>query len=74
MTPEQQAVEQWLSKPAPFPVACGCMGPRNGEPVCPCAMKWVEKVDGQWYQITDCRHPAGIVPLTRALTALRDTK
>lgn len=32
---------------------CGCMGPQNGEPVCPCAMKYVKVVDGHYIQITD---------------------
>ena len=31
--------------------ACCCMGPRNGEPVCPCAMKHVKIVDGHYVQI-----------------------
>ena len=33
--------------------ACGCMGPQNGEPVCPCAMKYVKIVDGHYIQVTD---------------------
>lgn len=35
------------------PQACGCMGPQNGEPVCPCAMKHVRIVDGHYIQISD---------------------
>jgi len=60
MTNEQIAIRQWLSKPAPISNACGCMGPRNGEPECPCMMKWIEKVDGHWYHIREHRSPNGI--------------
>lgn len=35
------------------PQMCGCMGPQNGEPVCPCAMRFVSKIDGRYYRITD---------------------
>lgn len=55
-----QAVKQWLSKPAPYQSACGCMGPLPGEPLCPCAMKWVENVDGFWYKITERRSSNGV--------------
>ena len=51
MTPEQKAIEQWLSKPAPEPIMCGCMGPRGDDPVCRCRMKWYEKVGDDWYWI-----------------------
>lgn len=27
---------------------CACLGPQEGEPVCPCAMRWVKKVDGRY--------------------------
>ena len=30
--------------------ACGCIGPQNGEPRCPCAMRGVIKRNGQWVQ------------------------
>lgn len=32
---------------------CGCMGPREGDPVCPCAMKYVKVVDGHYIQFKD---------------------
>ena len=35
------------------PHACCCMGPQDGEPVCPCAMKYVKIVDGHYIQISD---------------------
>lgn len=32
--------------------ACGCMGPQNGEPLCPCMMRarGVYKKDGRWVE------------------------
>lgn len=136
-TAEQKAIRQFLSKPAPYGSACGCMGPQsigpeksdifqltiNFEenrleaiklihnyfkislaeakdkleknnvfdfeydfqykrleeklieknikytikenpsmryPVCPCAMSYVEEVDGQFYKIIENRSPDGI--------------
>lgn len=60
MTNEQIAIRQWLSKPEPYFGACGCMGPRFGEPFCSCKMKMVEMVDGKYYLITEHRFPDGI--------------
>ena len=60
MTNEQAAIRQWLSKPAPYFDACGCMGPQDGKPRCPCRMQMVEQVDGEWYEITEHRSPDGI--------------
>jgi hypothetical protein len=28
--------------------SCNCIGPRNGEPLCPCAMRGVEIKDGRY--------------------------
>ena len=33
--------------------ACGCIGPQNGEPVCPCRMKYVTIKDGRYVSVTD---------------------
>lgn len=33
--------------------ACCCIGPQNGEPVCPCRMKNVLIVDGRYKEIVD---------------------
>lgn len=33
--------------------ACNCIGPQNGEPACPCAMRSVRVVDGRYVRITD---------------------
>lgn len=57
---EQLAIRKWLSKPAPYFDACGCMGALEGDPVCPCRMKMVEKIEGIYYEITEHRSPEGI--------------
>ena len=61
MTNEQIAIRQWLSKPTPYSASdCGCLGPREGEPACPCVMRWVEKVHDSWYRIREHRSSDGI--------------
>jgi hypothetical protein len=57
---EQQAIRNWLSKPAPTQEPCGCMGSARGEPVCRCAMAYVEVVNAAYYQVTEHRSPDGI--------------
>lgn len=52
MTNEDLAVQMFLSKPRPISSPCGCMGPRDGEPLCYCAMQWVSKVEDKYYQIS----------------------
>ena len=32
---------------------CNCVGPQNGEPVCPCAMRAVKVIDGRWMKVQD---------------------
>jgi hypothetical protein len=32
---------------------CGCIGPQNGEPVCPCQMRCVKVVDGRYVMTRD---------------------
>jgi len=38
-----------------YPDACACMcvGPQNGEPVCPCRMRNVVVINGRYKEITD---------------------
>lgn len=57
---EKQAIRAFLSRPAPYMGACGCMGPQNGDPVCPCQMAWVVKLEDGFYMITEHRSPDGI--------------
>jgi len=43
--------------------ACCCIGPQNGEPVCPCRMKYVTIKDGRYVSITDLGPaPAQAIP------------
>jgi hypothetical protein len=37
----------------PIAHACNCMGPQNGDPVCPCMMKGVTIVDGRYIKTQD---------------------
>lgn len=30
--------------------SCGCVGPQNGEPKCPCLMRGIIKRDGRWIE------------------------
>lgn len=46
--------------------SCGCRGPQNGEPVCPCMMRDVRIVDGRYVRITDL----GPAPMTSGLSSL----
>jgi len=32
---------------------CFCIGPQNGDPVCPCRMRNLQKKDGRWIEIID---------------------
>lgn len=33
--------------------ACGCIGPQNGDPVCPCRMRSMQQVNGRWVEQID---------------------
>lgn len=51
---EKQAVKQFIVRKNDIYIsACGCMGPQNNEPLCPCAMKMVETVNGKYYRIVE---------------------
>lgn len=30
--------------------ACNCIGPQNGQPLCPCMMRGVQERDGRYYR------------------------
>lgn len=34
-------------------MACFCIGPQNGEPVCPCRMRFVQVRDGRYVEVND---------------------
>jgi hypothetical protein len=56
-----QSIPRGLSNPAHRKVenvysdtrACMCVGPQNGEPVCPCRMRNVVVINGRYKEITD---------------------
>ena len=33
--------------------ACNCIGPQNGEPLCPCQMRTVKIIDGRYVRTQD---------------------
>jgi hypothetical protein len=33
--------------------ACNCIGPQNGNPVCPCRMRGLKQVEGRWVEVID---------------------
>lgn len=33
--------------------ACGCVGPKKGQPLCPCRMRNVRNVNGRWVETID---------------------
>lgn len=38
----------WGTDKSAQAIACNCVGPRPGEPLCPCQMRGVIKKDGKW--------------------------
>lgn len=53
MTPEQIAIKIFMQRPKPYFDACCCVGPKDGDPVCPCSMQMMVKVDDVYYKITE---------------------
>lgn len=45
------AIYDYLMKTYPDMFMCGCLGPKNGEPLCPCRMKQVFKLKDVWFRI-----------------------
>lgn len=72
MTNEQIAIRQHLSKERPNAAACCCVGAQRNEPVCPCAMQWVEVVDNKWYRIEEHRSTDGITHTVELLGNVGD--
>ena len=33
--------------------SCNCIGPQNGQPLCPCAMRGVQIIDGRYVRVED---------------------
>lgn len=44
----------WIgTKTQPNVHSCGCIGPQNGQPLCPCAMRGVKIIDGRYVRVED---------------------
>lgn len=55
------AIRQWLEKPLPTPFACACLGKiKSTDPVCACAMAYVEDAAGIYYELDIERSPDGL--------------
>lgn len=35
------------------PHVCGCVGPQNGQPLCPCRMRGVQVINGRYVEVRD---------------------
>ena len=46
-------VKEWEDNTLAPLRTCFCVGPHNGEPLCPCMMKDVHIVDGRYVRIED---------------------
>lgn len=36
-----------------YPKSCCCVGPQNGQPLCPCQMKSTKVINGRLVKVTD---------------------
>lgn len=43
----------WEQGDTPPSHACNCVGPRDGQPLCPCRMRSVHVVEGRFVEIVD---------------------
>jgi len=44
----QKTLQSQMTKGGEHQHACGCIGPQNGQPLCPCKMRGVEIKDGRY--------------------------
>lgn len=61
---EKLAGHQVVSSQASEMRACHCVGPQNGDPVCPCRMPYLKIVNGRYIETID----HGPAPINRAPT------
>ena len=63
---QKEAIRLWLAKPEFVGEPCGCLGPRDEQPACPCAMaaRFVV-VDGYYYEVKQIRKEYSIVKQIR---------
>jgi hypothetical protein len=61
---KNEVIKAYLAKPDYGISACGCMGPQDGEPLCPCAMRSVvAKYMGgvkRYFEVTEVRKELSI--------------
>lgn len=57
----EQVVRKYLAKPAPNYHPCGCLGPIDGQPKCPCMMQTVVLHDGKYYEVNEQRGDLSII-------------
>lgn len=53
MSDWNKVIQEWTKKGAPTTHACFCIGPQNGQPLCPCMMRGVQIINGRYVRIED---------------------
>lgn len=53
--------------------SCGCVGPQNGEPLCPCKMRGVEVINGRYVIPAQDLGPARLTAWDHAYAMMRRT-
>ena len=54
--PLPEAQDRWMQSPVPdfeSMQICNCIGPQNGEPLCPCRMRNVTIKNGRYIEVID---------------------
>lgn len=49
---QKRVIRAFIERGEPISSGCACMGPRFGEPLCSCAMRWVMMDEGHYFKIT----------------------
>lgn len=52
-----ETIRSWTYSDGPLQAerthTCGCIGPQDGNPVCPCRMSALTVKDGRWVEVID---------------------
>ena len=60
----EDIIKKYLAMPAPRSYPCGCMGPQDDDPVCPCRMQSVVTIDcvggKRYFNVTEVRKELSI--------------
>jgi hypothetical protein len=54
-------IKEFIARGRPVRWPCGCMGPQDGDPVCPCEMQWVVKMPSGFYRVNEVPAINGIL-------------